>query len=743
MSTYETTSGPSGTTTGEPRWVLRTERTVYAVTLGGDGDGDGPAAGRWPELSVWGPRGAEDGPSPLDWSRRTHYLTPADIAPAEYIPAGQRPFTGADLVVARPDGERGVWWRFETSEQDDDRSLALTFLDEHLGLRVVLRYECVPDTDVVLRWTELSCTGADPLRLERLDSAAVNVPVGARGARLTALSGQWAQEFTRTRTELTRGRYEIGSTQGVPGHAYAPWLAVQDAALPEEGDTPTYGIALEWSGNWHISADAEPPGLVRVRAGRVPHEGAVLLRPGQTLSTPRLACAFSPEGLGGLSRVWHRYERRLSGDRLERTRKVLYNSWEATSFAVDADSQLELARAAADMGVELFVVDDGWFPGRDDETGGLGDWYPDPAAFPRGFGAFVDDVRALGMDFGLWVEPEAVSPRSRLYAEHPEWVYRVEGRPSRRVREQLLLDLGREDVQEFVLATLDHLLGEYAVSYLKWDMNRPPTERGRPGTRPADTDLDAEHVAGYLRVLDHLRERHPHVTVEGCASGGGRVEHATLARTDVVWPSDNTAPLDRLAIQYGYLHAHAPHTMSAWVTDSPGVFDPRPRSLDFRFVSALSGVLGIGADIRQWPAARRARAAEWIARYKDVRTLVHHGDVHLLGTPEDATYGTQHTAPDGGRIAVTALATGRLDGAPLIPGRPARLRLRGLDPADRYRDEDSGREYGAAHLLHAGLPFTWSADHDAELVVLSRLAREGAATPAASRAARPEEQTRP
>ncbi|MFE9248993.1 alpha-galactosidase [Streptomyces sp. NPDC007088] len=700
--------------------MLRTENTVYAVALGGEGDGDGPGCGQWPELSAWGPRGAEEGPSPLDWSRRTHFLTPADAAPAEYIPHGLRPFTGADLVVARPDGERGVWWRFAGAEQDGDRSLALTFLDERLGLRVVLRYESVPLTDVLLRWTELSCTGAEPLRLERLDSAAVNVPVGDAGARLTCLSGQWSQEFTRTRTDLRRGRFEIGSTQGVPGHAYAPWLAVQDAARPEEGDTPTYGIALAWPGNWRISADAEPSGAVRVRAGRVPHEGAVLLRPGQTVTTPRLACAFSAEGLGGLSRVWHRYERHLSGDRLHRTRKVLYNSWEATSFAVDAGSQLELARTAADMGVELFVVDDGWFPGRDDDTGGLGDWYPDPAAFPGGFDAFVEDVRALGLDFGLWVEPEAVSPRSRLYAEHPEWVYRVEGRPSRLVRNQLLLDLGREDVQEFVLSTLDRLLDEHAVSYLKWDMNRPPTERGRPGVRPDEVDLDAEHVAGYLRVLDHLRQRHPHVTVEGCAGGGGRIEHATLARTDVVWPSDNTAPMDRLAIQYGYLHAHAPHTMSAWVTDSPGLFDPRPRSLDFRFASAVSGVLGIGADIRRWPAGRRATAARWIARYKDVRELVHHGEVHLLGTPGDPSYGIQHTARDGGRLAVVAFSTGPLDGAPLVPGRAARLRLRGLDPLARYRDESSGQEYSGAYLRHTGLPFAWSAEHDAALVVLAR-----------------------
>ncbi|WP_210593434.1 alpha-galactosidase [Streptomyces sp. GESEQ-35] len=694
--------------TSYQRWTLRTEHTGYTVRLSPDGP--------WAELDAWGPHGVETGPSALDWSHRTHFITRADAAPAEYLPHGIRPFNGADLVASRPGHERGVWWTFGGAE-GDEHSLRLTFTDDILGLRTVLCYATVPGTDVLHRWTELTCTGSEELRLDRLDSAAVNVPVTA-GARLTYLAGQWSQEFQRTQLDLHRGTFGIGSTQGAPGHAYAPWLAVQDLTTD---DAPAYGVALEWPGNWHITAEAEPGGAVRVRAGRVPHEGAVFLAPGDTLTTPRLACAFSPDGLDGLSRVWHRYERHLAGDRLQRTRKVLYNSWEATGFDVDAEQQLELAKAAADIGAELFVVDDGWFTGRTDDTGGLGDWYPDPAAFPQGFARFVDDVRALGLDFGLWIEPEAVSPGSLLYAEHPEWAYRIDDRPARLVRNQLLLDLGRPDVQEFVLATLDRLLTGYDIDYLKWDMNRPPTERGRPGAGPADRlDLDAEHVHGYLRVLDHLRSAHPHVTIEGCAGGGGRIEHATLARTDVVWPSDNTAPLDRLNVQYGFLHAHAPHVMSSWVTDAPGVFDPRPRSLAFRFVTAMCGVLGVGADLRAWTLDQRAEAAGWIARYKDVRDVIHHGEARLLGSPRDATCGVQYDAPDGRRTVVAALGTGRLTGAPLVPGRPSRLLLRGLDPAATYRDLATTTAYTGAHLLHYGLPFAWRADHDAELVVLTR-----------------------
>ncbi|WP_328877309.1 alpha-galactosidase [Streptomyces sp. NBC_00299] len=688
--------------TSHLRWTLRTEHTSYTVRLSPQGP--------WAELDAWGPLGVEHGPCAFDRSRRTHFITPADAAPAEYLPHGLRPFTGTDLIAARPGEERGVWWDFDGAEEEEG-TLRLAFTDETLGLRTVLCYETVPGTDVILRWTEH--TGREELRLERFDSGAVNIPVTG-AARLTYLTGQWSQEFQRTQLDLPRGTFTMGSLQGAPGHAYAPWLAVQD------GDAQaTYGIALEWPGNWHITAEAEPGGSVRVRAGRVPHEGAVLLAPGDTLVTPRLACAFSPDGLDGLSRVWHRYERHLAGDRLHRPRKVLYNSWEATGFDVDAAGQLELAKAAADIGAELFVVDDGWFTGRGDDTGGLGDWYPDPAAFPQGFDRFVDEVRGLGLDFGLWVEPEAVSPGSRLHTEHPDWVYRIDGRPARLIRNQLLLDLGRTDVQDFVIRTLDRLLGTYDISYLKWDMNRPPTERGRPGAGPADRlDLDAEHVHGYLRVLDHLRTTHPHVTVEGCAGGGARVDHATLARTDVVWPSDNTAPLDRLSIQYGFLHAHAPHVMSSWVTDAPGVFDPRPRSLAFRFVNAMCGVLGIGADLRAWTPEQRTEAALWVARYKELREVIHHGEARLLGSPADATCGVQYDAGD--RTVVAALGTGRLDVSPLVPGRPDRLRLRALEPTARYRDTATGTTYSGAHLLHYGLPFAWSADHDADLVVLTR-----------------------
>jgi alpha-galactosidase len=462
-----------------------------------------------------------------------------------------------------------------------------------------------------------------------------------------------------------------------------------------------------------------------VRAGRSLSGAPITLGPGESVTTPVAIGVYSPDGVDGVARQWHAYERHLAGDRLGRTRKVIYNSWEATSFDVTASGQLALADIAASLGVETFVVDDGWFVGRHDDTGGLGDWTPDPAKFPDGFGAFVDAVRSRGLEFGLWVEPEMVNPSSALYAAHPDWVYQTDGRPRTLIRHQYLLNLGRSDVFAFVRDTLDALLTAYPISYLKWDFNRPRTEASSAG------DVDGAHVRNLYRILDHLRAAHPSVTVEGCAAGGARVDYAMAARTDVVWPSDNTAPLDRLRIQYGFLSAHAPHLMSSWVTDAPGMFSASRRSLAFRFVLACAGVLGIGADIRSWSAAQRTEAASWVARYKKVRDVITTGEVHRIGSPSEDRCAVQYTLGD--RIVVLAWnATGNLDGLDQVPGRDIRLPLRGLDPASRYRTNSptsSGTSAGSAvfsgsHLTAVGLPVRWTPSHDADLFDLQRLVED-------------------
>jgi alpha-galactosidase len=674
-------------------WTLRGATTEYIVRR----------SGRLLELVAWGPHGVGDGPSPLDFHGRVQYMTPGDVAAVEYAPDGLRPFLGADLVL----DTRSVYWDVDAVTLVDG-TLEATCVDGVTGLRAVLHYRFAPGTDVIERWVTVHNDGDTVLRIVDAGSAGFSVPT-PHGARLTYLCGQWSQEFSETSHEQQRGRFEIGSAQGVTGHQFSPYLAVGDRL-----DTgPAWGVALAWSGSWRIAADTDAAGMTRVRAGRALTDGPVVLPPGKAFTTPVAAGAFSGSGVDGLSRVWHAYERHLAGERLDRPRPVVYNSWEATYFDVTADGQLALADIAADLGVETFVVDDGWFVGRPDDHGGLGDWTPDPDKFPDGFETFVDGVRKKGLTFGLWVEPEMINPRSRLYAEHSDWVYRAEGRPMTTIRNQYQLDLGRDDVYEFVLGTLDRLLRTYPIGFLKWDFNRPRTEPGRRG----DADLDGAHVTNLYRILDHLRTEFPDVMIEGCAAGGARVDLAMAARTDVIWPSDNTAPMDRLRIQHGYLLAHAPHLLSSWVTDAPGLFDDRPRSLAFRFVLAAAGALGIGADITRWTPAERAEAAVWVARYKDVRDVIAAGTVYRIGDPSQIRCALQYTLGD--RTVVLAWNTGTLDGLGRVPGRDVRLPLRDLEPAARCRHGETG--YSGAHLMSVGLPVCWTAGHDADMIELVRL----------------------
>jgi alpha-galactosidase len=340
--------------------------------------------------------------------------------------------------------------------------------------------------------------------------------------------------------------------------------------------------------------------------------------------------------------------------------------------------------------------------------------------FPEGLGPLVKGVLDRGMRFGLWVEPEAVNPDSDLFRTHPDWVYRAGDRPLTTMRNQYVLDLGRPEVEEWAAAMLRRLLTDHPVSYLKWDMNRAVSDGGRPRD-PRGREWSLQHTRAYHRLMTLLREEFPHVTVEACAGGGGRVDNAVLALSDVVWPSDETGPRDRLAVQYGFLSAYPPHVMSSWVTDEPDRLDTAPVSFEFRFVVAMAGVLGIGTDLLAWNEPTRARARELVARYRDIRTVLHTGAVRRHGRPANPVYAVQYTAADASRVVVLVTArpgAGRGD-------VPVRVPLAGLRVDARYCVHDgAGVECGvlAGHeLTGAGVPVPFALAPDCDVVVLDRL----------------------
>ncbi|WP_433559066.1 alpha-galactosidase [Pseudonocardia xinjiangensis] len=693
-------------------WTLPTARSEYVVA-----ETDAGLV-----LRHWGATGQRRELAP---PARTPFEAPADKVPLEFAAAGTRHAQFAELLVQGPGGVDGALLRLvpgSAAVTDDGPDAALTALlrDADAGVEVEVHVSTSRTHDVVERWARVRSTRTTgDLHLTRAFGAAWNVPVGP-GARVTQLVGTWSREFTPADVDLPAGQLSLGSRQGITSHLYSPVVALRARGSGDGGEA--YGVALAWSGSWRMVVDAVPfRDVVRVSGGADDETTVVTLAPGEEFETPHLLGAWSPDGLDGLARAWHGYQRaRLARSTGPEHRPIVYNSWYATGFDVRVTHQLALADVAAGLGVEVFVVDDGWFTGRTSDHAGLGDWYPDPAKFPDGLGPLAKGVLDRGMRFGLWVEPEAVNPDSDLFRAHPGWVYRAGDRPLTTMRNQYVLDLGRPEVEEWAATTLRRLLTEHPVSYLKWDMNRSVSDGGRPGD-PRGREWSVQHTRAYHRLMTLLREEFPHVTVEACAGGGGRVDNAVLALSDVVWPSDETGPRDRLAVQHGFLSAYPPHVMSSWVTDEPDRLDTAPASLEFRFVVAMAGVLGIGADLGAWDEPTRARARELVALHRDIRPVVHTGSVTRHGRPSDPVHAVQYTAADTSRVVVLAWSrpgAGR-------GGAPVRVPIAGLDDDARYRVRAGGGavECGvlAGHdLAGAGVPVPFALAPDCDVIVLDR-----------------------
>ncbi|MFI9105364.1 alpha-galactosidase [Streptomyces fildesensis] len=667
----------------------------------------------------------------LHWGARIQ-LADAEALAAEPLPDGssfesaldgheEYPVEGGPRFVrpalsVRDAMARGTEWCFEEAETEDDE-LRLHFHDSVHHLDLTLHYRVRAESDVVERWTTATHVAnghTGPVELLRADSAAWTLPE-RDGWRLSHLHGRWAAETRLARTALTAGEKVIGSRRGHTGHHHLPWIGL-DAGDAGEEQGEVWTAALAWSGSWRIAVQQLPDGRVQATGGAGHDDaGLVLLEPGESFTTPVFAGLYSDGGFGAASRAWHAYQLAHVIPDAGQPRPVLYNSWEATGFDVGEEQQRELARRAAAMGVELFVVDDGWFGARTSDRAGLGDWTANPDRFPNGLKPLADEVHALGMRFGIWVEPEMVNADSDLYRAHPDWVQHHSGRRRTEFRNQLILNLAREDVREYLWEQLDALLHSAPVDYVKWDFNRCFTDAGWPG-EPYPQRLWVDHVHGLYGLLDRLRAAHPGVAFESCSGGGGRVDLGILSRTDQVWTSDNTDPLDRLPIQYGFSQLHPARVMAAWVTDSPnGMLNHRVSSLRFRFVSAMAGVLGVGGDLTAWNERELAEAADWVELYKAIRPVVQYGDLYRLRAPgEGGLSAVQYVRGD--EIVVLAWLHSQSFGEPQPP-----LRLRGLDPASAYRDPVTGTVHRGAVLAARGLRTGLVGDLDAAVFRLRRI----------------------
>ncbi len=678
----------------------------------------------------WGGR-LDDGDSPGPVaSLRDHSSVDlsSSVTPQEFPSQGGGMFVEPALKVAYPDGVRDVVLKY-VSHRATDQGLTLRLKDIERELYVELRYVMDSETGVLGRSAVVENRTRTAVRIDQLAAAALTLPV-EDDYGLHYLTGRWAAEWTLQSRPLTPGSTVLESRRGDTGHQNNPWFAIDRAGISDEEVGPVWFGALAWSGSWRISVDQDVLGKVRIVGGYNPFDFAYRLKPGETLESPVFYAGYSDQGMGGASRLMHRFQRTkiLPGGDAAPLRPVLYNSWEATEFAVDEPGQVALAEKAATIGVERFVMDDGWFGARNNDKAGLGDWTVNRTKFPNGLKPLIDKVRGLGMEFGLWVEPEMVNPDSDLYRAHPDWVINFPGRPRTPGRNQLMLNLARRDVRDHLLKMLDELVSQNDIAFLKWDHNRNWSEPGWPGQAAEDQQkIYVEYVRNLYWIIAELRRRHPRLEIESCAGGGGRVDLGIMALTDQVWPSDNTDPFDRLTIQDGFSHAYAPSVMMAWVTDSPNWVNRRTTSLEYRFLSSMQGGLGIGANLNHWKPEDFATAKRMVAEYKTIRKTVQRGDLYRLISPRDGSErsATLSVSPDHRQAVLFAFvhSTTKLD--PL-----SRIKLRGLDPKARYSlramagaaDPSTPAQASGAYWMAFGLDVPLRGDFQAAGFVLEMAA---------------------
>jgi alpha-galactosidase len=607
---------------------------------------------------------------------------PTNATPQEFTGWGGGLVVAPNLKITFPGGDRDLVLHY-VSHTIRDNTLTVSLKDISRDVIVDLIYQMDEETGVLARSARIENRTRQPFTVEEVFAATWNLGPGT-DYQLRYLTGRWAGEWNLQQTALHPGKIVLESRRGSTGDEVNPWFAIERTAQQDEDVGNVWFGALAWSGSWQINVETDWQNRVRITGGYSPFDFSYVLAPGQSLETPKFYGGYSDAGIGGASRLLHRFE--LDSVVPEaphrHLRPVLYNSWEATGFDVNEAGQEALAEKAASIGVERFVMDDGWFGGRKDDHAGLGDWYVNQQKFPHGLKPLIDKVHALGMDFGLWVEPEMVNPNSDLYRKHPDWVLNFTDRPRTEGRNQLVLNLARDDVRAYVYGFLDELLSENEISFLKWDYNRNWSEPGWPAAPLEEQkEVYVKYVRNLYSILAELREKHPHVEIESCSGGGARVDLGILRLTDEVWPSDNTDPFDRLSIQDGFTYAYAPGLMMAWVTDSPNWMNGRSTSLEYRFLSSMQGSLGIGANLNKWTPEDFAAAKRLVGEYKAVRATVQDGALYRLISPLGGSdyAATESVARDGHQAAIFASLHSSQMGKPY-----PELYLRGLDPEAVY-----------------------------------------------------------
>jgi alpha-galactosidase len=590
---------------------------------------------------------------------------------------------------------------------NDAQTLKLVLEDKLKGHQLELFYTLYPEWDALVRRAALKNNGPEPVHIQKLMSASLDFPAG--DYRLTSFSGAWIKERQKLDRDLLPGTTRLESRKGQSSHEMNPFAMVSRGMVDEEKGE-VYGFALAYSGNWLMEAEVYRDKNLRIQMGLNDFDLKWRLEPGENFQTPECVMVYSDQGHSSLSLKYHRFIRRhvLRGAWKDKVRPILINNWEATYFDFKHEDILRIAKNAKELGIELMVLDDGWFGKRDKDDSSLGDWFEDKAKLPRGIQGLADEIHGLGMKFGLWFEPEMVSPKSRLYEQHPDWCLHVPGRDRNEMRNQLVLDMGRAEVRDYLFKAISKVLEEGKVDYVKWDMNRPVTEAGSailPPNRQAQTSH--RHILGVYDLMERLNRRFPQILFEGCAGGGGRFDLGILSYHPQIWASDNTDGLDRIFIQYGTSFCYPPITHGSHVSASPNHQTKRETPLKWRHLVAMSGNLGYEVDVSKWTDAEKKEAAGFIRLYKEIAPLIQFGDYYRLESPYGSDRASWSFVNEARTEAV--LFVFQIN-PPKSSEKPVPIRLRGLDPTKKYRFIGMDLELSGENLMDEGWAPSFNSD---------------------------------
>ena len=641
-----------------------------------------------------------------------------DTLPQEYTAYGNGDYRINGLEVEQADGSDTANLKFESYEitkgkyslkglpamfakEDEAETLEIVLADRVSGLKAHLLYSVFPHLDVITRAVRLEQTGETPVTVKKAMSMEMDFEYREMDA--VHFYGRHNVERQMERTHLGHANWSVGSIRGTSSHHHNPFVILCDRNT-EETYGNCYGYALAYSGNFTFETEVDQVGHTRVVMGIHPYHFAWTLEKGDTFETPEVIMSYSAEGFGKLSRIYHdAYRNNLIRSKyVEQPRPILVNNWEATYFDFDADKLYHIAEEARNIGLDMFVLDDGWFGKRDNDWCALGDWEVNEEKIKGGLPALAERIHGLGLKFGLWVEPEMISEDSDLYREYPDWALKIPGRAMNRSRHQLNLDITRKEVRDHIMNQIFKVLDACKADYVKWDMNRSLSEawsslldRSRQG------EVYHRYVLGLYHIMDQVILTHPDIIFCGCSGGGGRYDPAMYYYHPQIWCSDNTDAISRLKIQYGTSFFYPMSALESHVSICPNHQTGRTVSLKTRGITAMDGILGYELDSTRLSSEEREQCRRQVETYKHFEELVLNGDYYRLSSPYANPYFTawQFVSRDKKRSVVSVVLTDKESN-----DAQRFVKLRGLSRQGRYHIEGQERILSGALLMNAGIP---------------------------------------